>query len=194
MFLSVMLHGQVLSIETALSIQSHPDKQLAKELHELQPQVVWQDPGIHAAAAAEMTEPHLQIYKDPNHKPEMAIALSDNFEALCGFVTMVELQQVLQESPELWPCIGYNVVQALLKNTKGTIQVNPGSWWSIGILSFAYSYTVMWICCFLATNLEIGAAAPEDCLPCSHDMRGQGHNAGGAEAHHSPQQQVKAFS
>jgi mannose-6-phosphate isomerase len=52
----------VLSINTALSIQAHPDKQLAVELNTKFP----------------------TIYKDNNHKPEMAIALT-KFEAICGF-------------------------------------------------------------------------------------------------------------
>ena len=35
------------------------------------------------------------MYKDDNHKPEMALALTD-FEALCGFVSHEELVQVLE--------------------------------------------------------------------------------------------------
>jgi len=27
----------------------------------------------------------LQLYPDDNHKPEMALAISDGFEALCSF-------------------------------------------------------------------------------------------------------------
>ncbi|KAK9806420.1 hypothetical protein WJX73_004588 [Symbiochloris irregularis] len=50
---------KVLSVQTALSIQSHPDKELAEKLH--------------------AERPH--DYKDDNHKPEMAIAITD-FEAL----------------------------------------------------------------------------------------------------------------
>lgn len=49
----------------ALSIQTHPDKELARMLHTMRP----------------------SVYKDPNHKPEMAIALTE-FKALCGFVSM----------------------------------------------------------------------------------------------------------
>lgn len=49
----------------ALSIQAHPDKELAKALHKLQP----------------------SVYKDDNHKPEMALAVTD-FEALCGFISL----------------------------------------------------------------------------------------------------------
>jgi mannose-6-phosphate isomerase len=47
----------------ALSIQLHPDEQTAQRLHKEQP----------------------LIYKDPNPKPEIAIALSDDFVALAGF-------------------------------------------------------------------------------------------------------------
>ena len=54
----------MLSVAKALSIQAHPDKKLAQYLHS--------------------TQPH--IYKDPKHKPEMALALTP-FEALCGFVS-----------------------------------------------------------------------------------------------------------
>ena len=45
---------KVLSIRKALSIQSHPDKILARELHERFP----------------------SVYKDSNHKPEMVCDLT----------------------------------------------------------------------------------------------------------------------
>lgn len=45
------------------------------------------------------------MYKDPNHKPEMAIALRD-FQALCSFVTHEELVQELKTTPELCTCVG----------------------------------------------------------------------------------------
>ena len=54
--------SKVLSVGKALSIQAHPDIALAKKLHAERP----------------------DVYKDPNHKPEMAIALT-KFEGLCGF-------------------------------------------------------------------------------------------------------------
>lgn len=44
---------KVLSIQKSLSIQSHPDKALAEQLHR--------------------DRPH--VYKDPNHKPEIALAV-----------------------------------------------------------------------------------------------------------------------
>ncbi len=45
----------MLSVKKALSIQAHPDLETARRLHAERP----------------------DVYKDPNHKPEMAIALTD---------------------------------------------------------------------------------------------------------------------
>ena len=47
----------------------------------------------------------MQVYKDSNHKPEMAIAITD-FEALCGFVPHQELTEALKTVPELRELIG----------------------------------------------------------------------------------------
>jgi mannose-6-phosphate isomerase len=74
---------KILSIRTALSIQSHPDKALATELFATRP----------------------DIYKDPNHKPEMAIALTP-FEAMCGFRPISEIQRYLHSYPELGDMVG----------------------------------------------------------------------------------------
>lgn len=48
--------------------QAHPDKKLAERLYATRP----------------------DLYKDDNHKPEMAVALSD-FEGLCGFRPFEEI-------------------------------------------------------------------------------------------------------
>ncbi|KAI9161735.1 hypothetical protein LWI28_020251 [Acer negundo] len=74
---------KVLSVAKALSIQAHPDKELAKTLHKLQP----------------------NVYKDDNHKPEMALAITE-FEALCGFISLQELKIVLQKVPEIVELVG----------------------------------------------------------------------------------------
>jgi mannose-6-phosphate isomerase len=50
--------------------------------------------------------PH--VYKDANHKPEMAVALSV-FEALSGFVTVPELAAALTAVPELRATVGETV-------------------------------------------------------------------------------------
>merc|ERR1712167_172891 len=65
-----------------MGIQSHPDKQLAEQLHRERP----------------------AVYKDDNHKPEMAIALTA-FEAMCGFRSVEEIANNLKEYPELAACI-----------------------------------------------------------------------------------------
>ena len=67
---------KVLSVNKALSIQAHPDKSLAEELHADRP----------------------NVYKDPNHKPEMAIAVT-RFEAMCGFRPMHEIALFLESVP-----------------------------------------------------------------------------------------------
>lgn len=55
----------MLSVAKALSIQAHPDKELARTMHKARP----------------------DVYKDDNHKPEMALAITE-FEALCGFISL----------------------------------------------------------------------------------------------------------
>ncbi|XP_042376664.1 DNA-directed RNA polymerase III subunit 2-like isoform X2 [Zingiber officinale] len=45
------------------------------------------------------------VYKDPNHKPEMVITLTE-FKALCGFVSMEELKDVLIDVPRIAELLG----------------------------------------------------------------------------------------
>ena len=74
---------KVLSVAKSLSIQAHPNKALAEKLHAERP----------------------DIYKDSNHKPEMAIALTQ-FEALCGFRPIQEIIGFLDAVPELEAVVG----------------------------------------------------------------------------------------
>ncbi|XP_040426522.1 mannose-6-phosphate isomerase isoform X1 [Cygnus olor] len=74
---------KVLSVRTALSIQAHPNKELAAKLHAQFP----------------------QHYPDANHKPEMAIALTP-FEGLCGFRPVEEIASFLRAVPELRALVG----------------------------------------------------------------------------------------
>ncbi|KAJ6861301.1 mannose-6-phosphate isomerase 1-like [Populus alba x Populus x berolinensis] len=83
---------KVLSVAKALSIQAHPDKELAKVLHKLHP----------------------NIYRDDNHKPEMALAVTE-FEALCSFISLEELKAVLRDVPEIVELVGSAVVNQLLQ-------------------------------------------------------------------------------
>lgn len=68
----------------------------------------------HSAAPALCTPhpPTWQIYKDANHKPEMALAITE-FEALCSFVPHEELLATLGSVPELAECCGPARVTAL---------------------------------------------------------------------------------
>ncbi|CAM9879235.1 unnamed protein product [Choristocarpus tenellus] len=81
---------KILSINKALSIQAHPDKKLAERLYATRP----------------------DLYKDDNHKPEMAVALSD-FEGLCGFRPMEEIVYNLHRFPELRGLVSLSAVVAV---------------------------------------------------------------------------------
>ena len=67
---------KILCVEKALSIQAHPDKKLAEKLHAARP----------------------DIYKDDNHKPELAIALDDSLVACFGFLTAESLRKNFNEN------------------------------------------------------------------------------------------------
>ncbi|CAL0308267.1 unnamed protein product [Lupinus luteus] len=85
---------KVLSVGKALSIQAHPDKELARTLHKLRP----------------------GLYKDGSHKPEMALAMTQ-FEALCGFITLKELKAVLHTVPEVSELIGAENANLVLQTS-----------------------------------------------------------------------------
>ncbi|XP_064084597.1 mannose-6-phosphate isomerase-like [Macrobrachium nipponense] len=85
---------KVLSVNQALSIQAHPNKAHAEELHQSRP----------------------DVYKDPNHKPEMAIALTP-FQALCGFRPQEEIAKHLTEIHELQNVIGTDFCDAFIKDS-----------------------------------------------------------------------------
>jgi mannose-6-phosphate isomerase len=74
---------KILSVRKALSIQSHPDAVLARQLHALCP----------------------SVYKDPNPKPEMAIALTP-FRALLGFRPVDDVMEIFKVFPVLESIVG----------------------------------------------------------------------------------------
>lgn len=74
---------KVLSIAKCLSIQAHPNKGLAEKLHAERP----------------------TVYKDPNHKPEMTIALTP-FEAMCQFRRSEEIVAYAETVPEFAAVLG----------------------------------------------------------------------------------------
>ncbi|KAI0479985.1 mannose-6-phosphate isomerase [Xylaria cf. heliscus] len=87
---------KVLSINKALSIQAHPNKKLAAQLHA-------QDP---------------KNYPDDNHKPEMAIAVTD-FEGLCGFRPLGEIAHFLASVPSLRQLVGEDASKAFIATVRG---------------------------------------------------------------------------
>ncbi|KAG5715778.1 Mannose-6-phosphate isomerase [Termitomyces sp. T112] len=93
---------KVLSIEKALSIQSHPDKATAAKLHAAQP----------------------DIYKDPNHKPEMTLALTP-FLALCGFRPLSSIASSLKHTPEFAALIPQHIQDAFLSLSTSSTPTGP---------------------------------------------------------------------
>ncbi|KAF2199470.1 mannose-6-phosphate isomeras-like protein [Delitschia confertaspora ATCC 74209] len=74
---------KVLSINKALSIQAHPNKKLAEQLHAKDP----------------------KNYPDDNHKPEMTIAVTP-FDGLCGFRPLTEITHFLKTVPSFRKLVG----------------------------------------------------------------------------------------
>lgn len=78
---------KILDIRDMLSIQVHPSKSIAEA-------------GFAAEEAAGIPpDASHRNYKDPNHKPELSVALSE-FWLLHGFKPEAELSKTLQELPE----------------------------------------------------------------------------------------------
>ena len=77
---------KVLSVNKALSIQAHPNKKLAEQLHARDP----------------------KNYPDDNHKPEMTIAITP-FEGLCGFRPPAEIAFFLKNVPAFRAVVGEDV-------------------------------------------------------------------------------------
>ncbi|KAI1362588.1 mannose-6-phosphate isomerase [Xylaria arbuscula] len=87
---------KVLSINKALSIQAHPNKKLAEQLHASDP----------------------KNYPDDNHKPEMAIAITD-FEGLCGFRPLDEIAHFLSSVSALRQLVGEDVAKGFIATVRG---------------------------------------------------------------------------
>ena len=67
-----------------------------------------------------------QVYRDANHKPEMALALSD-FTALCGFVETHELTAVLEATPELRGLVGEAMSSLVASTGDSVLRWSPRS-------------------------------------------------------------------
>jgi len=81
---------KVLSINKALSIQAHPNKKLAEQLHANDP----------------------KNYPDDNHKPEMTLAITP-FEGLCGFRPLNEIAHFLATIAPLRELVGESEAKGL---------------------------------------------------------------------------------
>jgi mannose-6-phosphate isomerase len=86
---------KVLSIGKALSIQAHPNKKLAEQLHSKDP----------------------KNYPDDNHKPEMTIAITP-FTGLCGFRPLKEISHFLEFVPALARLVGKDQIKAFVDGIK----------------------------------------------------------------------------
>ncbi|EOO04208.1 putative mannose-6-phosphate isomerase protein [Phaeoacremonium minimum UCRPA7] len=95
---------KILSIDKALSIQAHPNKKLAEQLHARDP----------------------KNYPDDNHKPEMAIAITE-FEGLCGFRPLGEIAHFLEHIPALREFVGEEESKAFIDTVKAHADNNDGS-------------------------------------------------------------------
>lgn len=87
---------KVLSISKALSIQAHPNKKLAEQLHQKDP----------------------EHYPDGNHKPEMTIAITP-FEGFCGFRPLNEISHFLKHVPSFRKLVGEEKAKAFEETTAG---------------------------------------------------------------------------
>jgi len=87
---------KVLSINKALSIQAHPNKKLAEQLHARDS----------------------KNYPDDNHKPEMTIAVTP-FDGLCGFRPLNEIAHFLAHVPSLRRLVGEEEASKFEKTVKG---------------------------------------------------------------------------
>ncbi|KAK1157954.1 hypothetical protein AOXY_G24162 [Acipenser oxyrinchus oxyrinchus] len=94
---------KVLSVNIALSIQAHPNRELAARLHTQFP----------------------EHYPDSNHKPEMAIALTP-FEGLCGFRPVEEIGGFLKKVPEFHALVGNEAAEELQSIVGDPLRV-PGA-------------------------------------------------------------------
>lgn len=85
---------KILSVDKPLSLQAHPDKSLAKLLHAKDP----------------------KNYPDSNHKPELAIAITD-FRILCDFKPLCDLKRLLASVGPIRSVVGENICDQFAHNT-----------------------------------------------------------------------------
>lgn len=102
---------KVLAIEKALSIQTHPDKKTAEELHAQQPDIY--KGTSYFLLTFSLCHVPKNLILDPNHKPEMALALTP-FRALCGFLPLPQIATYLRTTPEFTALIPGSITNDFL--------------------------------------------------------------------------------
>jgi mannose-6-phosphate isomerase len=83
---------KILSFDKALPLQSHPNRKLGEKLMEQEKRESWLRKN--------------ETFVDPNHKPEVAIVLSETFQGFVGFRPIPEIQDFLRDVPELRTAVG----------------------------------------------------------------------------------------
>ncbi|XP_063099417.1 mannose-6-phosphate isomerase isoform X4 [Cavia porcellus] len=130
---------KVISVETALSIQAHPNKELAEKLHLQAP----------------------EHYPDANHKPEMAIALT-SFQGLCGFRPVAEILTFLKKVPEFQLLIGDDAATQLKQSVSSDPQTVAEALRScFSHLMKSEKTTVV-----VQLNLLVKRISQQDCVEC----------------------------
>ncbi|TFD50830.1 mannose-6-phosphate isomerase, class I [Cryobacterium frigoriphilum] len=76
---------KLLAAAAPLSLQAHPSTERARAGFALE------------NAAGIPVQAGNRNYRDPFHKPELIFALSENFEALCGFRGLAEIHRIIEE-------------------------------------------------------------------------------------------------
>ena len=71
----------------------------------------------------------MQVYKDPNHKPEIAIALTD-FEGLCGFRPLREIQGFLVRLSSLTSSTFFSSCFPNHYTTTQCARAGSSGWWA----------------------------------------------------------------
>lgn len=104
---------KVLSINKALSIQAHPNKKLAEQLHAKDPKNY---PG--KTTSSNVTHVSLTQQTDDNHKPEMTIAVTP-FDGLCGFRPLAEITHFLNTVPSFRKLVGEEEAKKFEEAVKG---------------------------------------------------------------------------
>jgi mannose-6-phosphate isomerase len=106
---------KVLAAETPVSLQAHPSTRQAE-----------QGFARENAEGIPLDAPN-RDYKDPHHKPEMIFAISDPFDALCGFRPVAATREILA------PIAGDPIIAAFLERLVDDSSLKPVFEWLISL-------------------------------------------------------------